>query len=76
MIVFVIYLGRHFWRLFQKNQNQKIMKKVLLSLFVLSLAGFVYAQKTVNDPNAEKRNVSGFHGIDVGGGIDLYLSYG
>jgi hypothetical protein len=52
------------------------MKKVLLSLFVLGLTGLVYAQKTVNDPNAEKRNITGFHGIDVGGGIDLYLSSG
>jgi Putative auto-transporter adhesin, head GIN domain len=52
------------------------MKKVLLSLFMLTITGFAYAQKTVNDPNAEKRNVTGFHGIDVGGGIDLYLSSG
>lgn len=52
------------------------MKRALLSLFVLTLSGFIYAQKTVNDPNAEKRNVNGFSGIHVGGGIDLYLSYG
>jgi Putative auto-transporter adhesin, head GIN domain len=52
------------------------MKKVLLSLLILSFTGVIYAQKTVNDPNAEKRNVSGFHGIEVGGGIDLYLSSG
>lgn len=34
------------------------------------------AQKTINDPNAEKRNVSGFHGVEISGGIDLYLSQG
>jgi hypothetical protein len=25
------------------------------------------AQKTVNDPNAEKRSASGYHGIEVSG---------
>ena len=34
------------------------------------------AQKTINDANAQKRNVSGFHAIEVSGGIDLYLSQG
>ncbi len=34
------------------------------------------AQKTINDANAEKRNVSGYHAIEVSGGIDLYLSQG
>ena len=34
------------------------------------------AQKTINDPNAEKRNVSGFRAIEVGSGIDLHLSQG
>jgi len=52
------------------------MKKLLFSLFVLGLITTVSAQKTINDANAEKRNVSGFHAIEVGGGIDLYLSQG
>ena len=52
------------------------MKK-LFSLFVfLAFAVISIAQKTVNDPNAEKRNASGFHAIEVSGGIDLYLSQG
>lgn len=34
----------------------------------------VQAQKTINDPNAEVRNVSGFRAIKVSHGIDLYLS--
>ena len=37
----------------------------------------VHAQKTIiNDPNAEARAVKGYHGIDVSGGINLYLSQG
>ena len=52
------------------------MKK--LSILVLLAGSFsaAIAQKTINDPNAEKRNVSGYHAISVGGGIDLYLSQG
>jgi hypothetical protein len=46
-------------------------------LLVLLAAGIIaYGQKTVNDPNAETRNVSGFHAIEVSGGIDLMLSQG
>ena len=49
----------------------------LFSLLVLSgLMITGSAQKTINDANAEKRNVSGFHAIEVSGGIDLYLSQG
>ena len=52
------------------------MKKIFLfSLFVIT-AWTVTAQKVINDPNAEKRNVSGYHAISVSGGIDLYLSQG
>ena len=52
------------------------MKK-LVSLFVLTgLIITATAQKTINDANAQKRNVSGFHAIEVSGGIDLYLSQG
>ncbi len=52
------------------------MKKLLFSLLVTGLITTVSEQKTINDANAEKRNVSGFHAIEVGGGIDLYLSQG
>lgn len=52
------------------------MKK-LVSLLILAFSfSAVIAQKTVNDPNAEKRNVSGYQAIEVSGGIDLYLSQG
>ena len=46
---------------------------------LLAILGFMFtasAQKTISDANAEKRNVSGFHAIEVSGGIDLYLSQG
>lgn len=45
---------------------------MLAAFFVVT--GF--AQKTVHDANAEARNVSEFHAIEVSGGIDLYLSNG
>lgn len=52
------------------------MKKYLLSLsFVLAMLP-VLAQQIINDPNAEKRTVSSFHGIDVSTGITLILTEG
>jgi hypothetical protein len=52
------------------------MKKIILvSLFIVG-ALYSFAQKTINAPNAEKRNVSGYHEIAVSGGIDLYLTPG
>ncbi|WP_431211228.1 head GIN domain-containing protein [Puia sp. P3] len=30
--------------------------------------------KVINDKNAQKREVRGFHGIEISGGIDLYLN--
>ncbi|HYF31321.1 MAG TPA: head GIN domain-containing protein [Chitinophagaceae bacterium] len=50
------------------------MKKFLLVMSVAIAALGVQAQKTINDPNAEVRNVSGFHAIRVSNAIDLYLS--
>jgi len=47
---------------------------MLLSLAIVVSA--TSAQKVINDANAEKRNVSGYHAISVSGGIDLYLSQG
>ena len=53
------------------------MKKLFLSLLVAVLTtGAAFAQKTVTDPNAEKRTVSSFHGIDVATGIELVISEG
>lgn len=53
------------------------MKKTFLSLLLLaSLVITSFAQKTINDANAEKRTVGSFHGIDVATGIELTLTKG
>ncbi len=52
------------------------MKKLFSLLLFVAVAFAATAQKIVNDANAEKRNVSGYHAIEVSGGIDLYLSQG
>jgi len=52
------------------------MKKLSIIVYLLACGGFLFAQQVIKDPNAEKRTVTGFHGIDVSGGIDLYLSQG
>jgi Putative auto-transporter adhesin, head GIN domain len=51
------------------------MKKTLLSLFLgIGAISLVAGQKTINDPNAQERAVSEFHGVSVSGSIDLYLT--
>jgi hypothetical protein len=58
------------------------MKNVFFLLFTagcfLVCAERVAAQdnKVINDKNAQKREVRGFHGIEISGGIDLYLNQG
>lgn len=52
------------------------MKKLFSLLCLLLIAGFVFSQKVINDPNVEARPVGSFTGIEVSGGIDLYLSNG
>jgi hypothetical protein len=52
------------------------MKKLFSLLAITGLITAASAQKTISDANAQKRNVSGFHAIEVSGGIDLYLSQG
>lgn len=52
------------------------MKKLFSLVVLTGLIITATAQKTINDANAQKRNVSGFHAIEVSGGIDLYLSQG
>lgn len=53
------------------------MKKLFLAfLLIFSSALILSAQKTVNDPNAEKRTVGSFHGIEVATGIELTLTQG
>src|SRR5882724_11945781 len=50
---------------------------------IFRLAGYAFISllsiaqsKIINDKSAETRDVKGFHGIKVSGGIDLYLSQG
>lgn len=52
------------------------MKKVFSLLIAVFFVAIGFAQKTLHDANAEVRTVSGFHAIEVSGGIDLYLSNG
>lgn len=53
------------------------MKKLLLAALTVVVTGIsLYAQKTVNDPLAEKRSVGSFHGVDISTGIELVLTRG
>ena len=53
------------------------MKKSFLSLLLVGgLITSSFAQKTISDANVQKRNVSGFHGIEVSTGIELTLTKG
>ena len=52
------------------------MKKVCACIFLATITLFAAGQKTINDPNAEKRSVSGYHGVSVSGSIELFLSQG
>jgi hypothetical protein len=52
------------------------MKKIVILLLAAFFLVNGFAQKTIRDANAEVRNVSGFHAIEVSGGINLYLSSG
>jgi hypothetical protein len=52
------------------------MKKIISLLTAAFLLVSAYAQKTINDPNAEVRKVSGFSSIEVSSGIKLYVSSG
>jgi len=52
------------------------MKNTISSLIVLVLCISLNAQKTVNDPNAQVRSVSGYHGVSVSGSVELFLTQG
>lgn len=52
------------------------MQKLFLSFLVMLCSVAIMAQKTINDPNAEKRTVGSFHGIEVATGIELTLTQG
>jgi hypothetical protein len=52
------------------------MKNTVSLLIVLALCINLNAQKTINDPNAQVRSVSGYHGVAVSGSIELFLTQG
>jgi len=52
------------------------MKKIPIAIVAALITIAALGQKTINDPNAGKRQVASFTGIEIGGGIDLYLSQG
>lgn len=53
------------------------MKKIIFFIFCALAATVVIAQNTVvTDKNAEVRKASGFHGVHIASGIDLYISQG
>ena len=52
------------------------MKNWICFLTAVLFTTIVFSQKTINDPNAQKRTANGFHAIEVSAGIDLYLSQG
>jgi hypothetical protein len=52
------------------------MKRTFFFLLSILLCSAGFTQKTINDPNVQLRNASGFHAIEVSSGIDLYLSHG
>lgn len=55
------------------------MKNTLLLaalIFVCLVSRAQNDTKVIDDAHAQKRSAQGFHGIDISGGIDLYLSQG
>jgi len=58
------------------NENCYKMKNTLLLAAFTMMGLLAFSQDVINDKNAEKRNASGFHAIEVASGIDLYFSQG
>ena len=52
------------------------MKRIFLSLLLLTGSYIVSKAQQINDGNAEKRSVGSFHGIEVGTGVQLFLTQG
>ena len=52
------------------------MKKLPLLLMSFFTSVILFAQKTINDPNAEPRSVGSFHAIKVSNAFEVYISQG
>ena len=51
------------------------MKKILVMLMAILLSTVLFAQ-TINDANAEPRNLNGFHAIKISNAFTVYISQG
>ena len=52
------------------------MKKLLILLAAITFGLKSFAQKTVNDANAEQRQVSGFHTISIANAFEVFITQG
>jgi hypothetical protein len=63
----------------KKPENKflkKTIMKYILSLILVLATTMVHAQKEINDPHAEQRNVPAFNQINVSNAFDVYLVQG
>ncbi len=55
----------------------KFMKRIIMSILMLTaIFSVAISQETINDANAEKREVGSFHGISLSSAFDVYLTQG
>jgi hypothetical protein len=52
------------------------MKKITGIFAMLMLGASSFSQKTINDANAEPRQLSGFHAIKISNAFDVYITQG
>src|SRR5438552_782548 len=52
------------------------MKKIQVTLMAMLMSAVLFAQKTINDPNAESRNLNGFHAIKISNAFTVYITQG
>lgn len=52
------------------------MKKFQLFIMMWMVSAVLFAQKTINDANAEPRSVDAFHAIKISNAFDVYISQG
>lgn len=52
------------------------MKKITVMLMTILFSAVLFAQKTINDANAEPRTVGDFHAIRISNAFEVYISQG
>ena len=52
------------------------MKRIQLLIALTFISYSLIAQKTINDPNAEARQVSGFKSINISNSFEVYITQG